>query len=221
MKPLHYDDGVAGSTSALQTPVTGGAHDRWCPEGEARPRQRVRAAARRENWATRSERWGRLMTAAQVGDGQSYEQLLRELDAWLFRYYSRRLLHPAAEDARQEALLAIHAKRHTYAPSRSFGAWVLAIARYKWIDRIRDASRYAALSLDQEIAIEDHGGAVLSAAALDHLLGRLKPAQESVIRLVKLKGLSIAFASGATGQSTALVKINIHRGLKKLAALVS
>jgi hypothetical protein len=49
----------------------------------------------------------------------------------------------------------------------------------------------------------------------------LKPAQESVIRLVKLKGLSIAGASGATGQSTALVKINIHRGLKKLAASVS
>jgi RNA polymerase sigma factor (sigma-70 family) len=125
------------------------------------------------------------------------------------------------EDARQDALLAIHAKRHTYAPSRSFGAWVTAIARHKWIDRIRDASRYSALSLDQEIPIEDHGGAAISAAALDHLLGRLKPAQESVIRLVKLKGLSIACASSATGQSASLVKINIHRGLKKLAALVS
>ena len=161
------------------------------------------------------------MVAAQAGDGQAYEQLLRELDAWLCRYYARRLPHAAAEDARQEVLLAIHTKRHTYAPSRSFGAWVLAIARYKWIDRIRDASRYSALSLDQEISTEDHGGAAISAATLDRLLGRLKPAQESVIRLVKLKGLSIARASGTTGQSTALVKINIHRGLKKLAALAS
>ena len=161
------------------------------------------------------------MTAAQAGDDRSYEQLLRELDAWLRRYYARRLPHPAAEDARQETLLAIHAKRHTYAPSRSFGAWVLAIARYKWIDRVREASRYAAQALDQEIPVEDHGGAALSAAALDHLLGRLKPAQESVIRLVKLRGLSITLASGATGQSAALVKVNIHRGLKKLAALVS
>jgi RNA polymerase sigma-70 factor (ECF subfamily) len=161
------------------------------------------------------------MTAAQAGDSRSYEQLLRELDAWLRRYYARRLPHPAGDDARQEALLAIHAKRHTYAPSRSFGAWVLAIARYKWIDRIRDSSRYSAVPLDQDIPIEDHGGAALSAAALDQLLGRLKPAQESVIRLVKLKGLSVAGASGATGQSMALVKINIHRGLKKLATLVS
>jgi RNA polymerase sigma factor (sigma-70 family) len=186
---------------------------RWPPK--------ARTALRSENWDRRSERWGCLMAAAQAGDGQAYEQLLRELDEWLRRYYARRLPSPAADDARQDALLAIHAKRHTYAPSRAFGAWVTAIARYKWIDRLRDASRFAALPLDHEIPIEDHGGAAISAAAVDGLLGRLKPAQASVIRLVKLKGLSIARASGATGQSAALVKINIHRGLKKLAALVS
>src|SRR5215470_14535426 len=182
-----------------------------------RPRHTVRS----ENWQMRSERWGCLMAAAQAGDGRAYEQLLRELDAWLRRFYARRLPGPAAEDARQEALLAIHAKRHTYEPSRAFGAWVTAIARYKWIDRVRDASRFAAQSLNDEIPVEDHGGPAISAAAVEHLLGRLKPAQARVIRLVKLKGLSIARASGATGQSVALVKVNIHRGLKKLAALVA
>jgi hypothetical protein len=51
---------------------------------------------------------------------------------------------------------------------------------------------------------------------------RLKPAQASVIRLMKLQGGSIEGASGATGQSVALVKVNIYRGLlKKLAALVA
>ena len=192
-----------------------------CSEERALPRRTARLMVQGESWTKRSQRWGRLMMEARSGDSQAYEQLLRELDAWLCRYYARRLPHPAAEDARQDTLLAIHAKRHTYEPSRSFGAWVIGIARYKWIDRIRDASRYSALSLDEDIAVEDHEGAAISAAALDHLLGRLKPAQESVIRLVKLKGLSIAGASGATGQSAALVKVNIHRGLKKLAALVS
>jgi RNA polymerase sigma-70 factor (ECF subfamily) len=42
-----------------------------------------------------------------------------------------------------------------------------------------------------------------------------------VIRLVKLQGFSIEGASGATGQSMALVKVNIHRGLKKLSSLVA
>jgi RNA polymerase sigma factor (sigma-70 family) len=180
---------------------------------------RPRTMVQSENWDRRSERWGHLMVAAQAGESRVYEQLLRELSVWLRRYYARRLPIPAAEDAMQEALLAIHAKRHTYAPSRPFGAWVMAIARYKWIDRIRDASRFAALSLDDEIPTEDHEEATISAAALDNLLRRLKPAQANVIRLVKLRGLSIARASGATGQSVALVKINIHRGLKKLTAL--
>jgi RNA polymerase sigma factor (sigma-70 family) len=187
----------------------------------ARPLPRAKTTLRSRDWDRRSERWGCLMAAAQSGESQAYEQLLREIDVWLGHYYARRLPHASAEDARQDALLAIHARRHTYAPSRAFGPWVAAIARYKWIDRVRDASRFAALPLDDEIAVEDHGEAALSAAAVDGLLGRLKPAQASVIRLVKLKGLSIARASGATGQSAALVKINIHRGLKKLAALVS
>lgn len=204
---------VVPPTSASPRPVGG----RSRPEHGTRPWHK----ARWENWNECSRRWGHLMTEAQGGDRQAYEQLLRELDVWLRRYYARRLPHPAADDARQDALLAIHAKRSTYTPSRPFGAWVMAIAHYKWIDRIRDASRYAALSLDEEIPIGDHERAAISAAALDHLLGRLKPAQESVIRLVKLKGLSIARASGATGQSASLVKINIHRGLKKLAAFVS
>jgi RNA polymerase sigma-70 factor (ECF subfamily) len=161
------------------------------------------------------------MVAGRAGDRAAYEQLLRELDMWLRAYYVRRLPYPAAEDARQEALLAIHAKRHTFLPSKPFGAWIVAIARYKWVDRVRDISRYSALSPDDEISIEDHERASISVAALDQLLGRLKPAQESAIRLVKIDGLSIERASGATGQSAALVKINIHRGLKKLAALVS
>lgn len=186
-----------------------------------RARQPAGTGIQMQNWDRRSERWGRLMVAAQAGERHAYERLLRELDAWLRRYYARRLPHPAAEDATQETLLAIHAKRHTYAPSRSFGAWVMAIARHKWIDRLREASRFRSVSLDDEVPVEDRGEAAISAAVLDNLLGQLKPAQASVIRLVKLRGLSMARASDATGQSVALVKINIHRGLKKMAALVS
>ena len=176
---------------------------------------------RRNDWGSCSERSGQLMVAARAGDSRAYERLLREVDDWLRRYYARRLPHPAAEDARQETLLAIHAKRHTYAPSWPFGAWLTAIARYKWIDGIREASRHAALSLDEDVMIEDHEDAAASAVSLDRLLCRLKPAQRTAIRLVKLKGLSIERASAATGQSAALVKVNIHRGLKRLAMLVS
>jgi RNA polymerase sigma factor (sigma-70 family) len=161
------------------------------------------------------------MAAAQGGRSRAYEQLLRELDVWLRHYYAQRLPRPAAEDAKQDALLAIHAKRHTYESSRPFGPWVAAIARHKWIDHLREASRFATLPLHDEMSIEDRGEAAISAVTVDDLLRRLKPAQARVIRLVKLQGASIEAASGATGQSASLVKVNIHRGLKKLAALAA
>ena len=129
------------------------------------------------------------MAAAQSGESRALDQLLRELDVWLRRYYARRLPGPAAEDARQDALLAVHAKRHAYAQSKPFGPWVAAIARYKWIDQVRDASRFAALPLHDEIPIEDRGEAAISVVAVDDLLRRLKPAQARVIRLVKLEGM--------------------------------
>jgi RNA polymerase sigma factor (sigma-70 family) len=180
----------------------------------------ARAVSRSENWRRRSEVWGGLMVAAQRGQSQPYEKLLRELDAWLRRYYARRLPPAVAEDATQDALLAIHANRDTYLPSRPFGPWVAAIARYKWIDHLRDANRFAALPLDDETAIESRD-AEMDTIEVGDLLRRLKPAQARAIILVKLKGISVEDASIATGQSSALVKINIHRGLKSLAALAT
>jgi RNA polymerase sigma-70 factor (ECF subfamily) len=37
---------------------------------------------------------------------------------------------------------------------------------------------------------------------------------------VKLEGYSVEEASRATGQSVSLIKVNIHRGLKRLANIV-
>ena len=48
----------------------------------------------------------------------------------------------------------------------------------------------------------------------------LPPAQARVIELVKIEGRSVAEAAVRSGQSEPLVKVNIHRGLKKLSALI-
>jgi DNA-directed RNA polymerase specialized sigma24 family protein len=161
------------------------------------------------------------MAAAQGGGSQAYARLIHELDVWLRRYYARRLPHPGVEDAKQEALLAIHAMRHAYHPARPFGAWVAAIARYKWIDGARDASRHAPQSSDGVMSIETGWNSVISAIAVDELLRRSTPAPASAIRLVKLEGESIEGAARTCGQSVSLVKVNIHRGLKRLASLIT
>lgn len=167
-----------------------------------------------------SERdWGVSMIAAQAGDAVVYRQLLGEVAAWLRRYYMRRLPPSVVDDAVQDTLMALHEKRHTYDPTKPFAPWLAAIARYKWIDRLRAMKTSAAEELPDDLSVRDHGDAVVSARSLEVLLGHLKPAQAEAIRLVKLHGLSIEEASVRTGQSISLVKINIHRGLGRLSAL--
>jgi len=164
--------------------------------------------------------WGALMAAAQAGNGGAYRRLLAELDGWLTRYYARRLPSGVTQDAAQEALIAIHSKRHTYDPARPFKPWLVAIARYKWIDRLRAMARQLETELTDTLAVGDHEQGVVGAIVLAELLASLKPAQRDAVRLVKLEGLSIAEAAARTGQSESLVKVNIHRGLAKLARIV-
>lgn len=164
-----------------------------------------------------AQAWGSLMAAAQSGHGGAYRRLLDEIRPWLLRYYTRRLPPASVDDAVQDAMIAVHSKRHTYDPERAFGPWLAAIARYKWIDRLRAMKRTAADALPDDLAVGDHESAVTSGTVLAALLGTLKPAQAAAIRLVKLDGLSIEEAAQRTGQSPSLVKVNIHRGLARLS----
>ncbi len=167
------------------------------------------------------DRWDKLMIAAQSGNGGAYNRLLTEVAAWLQRYYARRLPASHVDDVVQEALVAIHLKRHTYEPERPFRAWMTGIARYKWIDRLRSTSRDRFDPMDGiEVPVEDHASAVSGRMDVEKLLTQLKPAQAEVIRLVKVEGYSTQEASDATGQSIALVKVNIHRGIARLASAI-
>ena len=164
--------------------------------------------------------WGILMSAGLSGQERAYHELLTSLTAWLHRYFTRRLPPASVDDAVQETLIALHTKRHTYEPKRPFGPWLVAIARYKWVDRLRRMRREAAAS-EQDGTVPSHETAVNSAIVLGRLLATLKPSQAEAIRLIKVQGLTVEEASALTGQSPSLVKVNIHRGLHRLARLAS
>lgn len=166
--------------------------------------------------SVQDDAWGRMMAAAQQGDRAAYRRLLEEVAVWLKRYYARRLPPALLDDAVQDALLAIHEKRHTYDPAKPLGPWLAAIARYKWIDRLRSLKTRATEPLPDALAVEGHEDLVVHTTSLNRLLGELRPAQSQVIRLVKLQGMSVEEAAGMTGQSVSLVKVNIHRGLRRL-----
>lgn len=162
--------------------------------------------------------WSALMGAAQDGDERAYRRLLAELIPWLYRFFARRLPTASVEDAVQETLVAIHARRDSFRREQPFRPWLVTIARYKWVDRLRAMRHDLPVEAAEAVPQPSHGEAVTAALSVQRLLAQIKPAQAEVIRLVKLDGLSIVEASERTGQSQALVKVNIHRGLRHLQA---
>ncbi|HVU28809.1 MAG TPA: sigma-70 family RNA polymerase sigma factor [Sphingomicrobium sp.] len=162
------------------------------------------------------DRWNAMMAAAQGGDDRAYGRLMGEVSQWLSRYFHKRLPPAAAEDATQEALLAIHVHKQEYDTSDPMRPWLKTIARFKWIDQLRGHLRSPDSLDDMDIPVEDHGAKTRASILLERLLAETKPAQAQVIRLVKLRGASVEEASRISGQSPSLVKVNIHRGLKRI-----
>jgi len=83
-----------------------------------------------------------LMLGSLDGDAASHRALLERLSRRLRAYFKGKLAISGrgaaeAEDLVQEAVLAIHLKRHTYDPKEPLTPWVHAIARYKLIDFLR------------------------------------------------------------------------------------
>jgi RNA polymerase sigma factor (sigma-70 family) len=163
----------------------------------------------------------RLMRLSQAGDKQAYAVLLEQSGAWLARYFRQKIAFDAVDDLVQDTLISLHRKRASYDPSRPFLPWLAAIARYRWVDRLRQTYRHEADELgDYDASEESHEEVVGARISIDRLLDLIPTSQAECIRIVKIEGHSISEACEQTGQSESLVKVNIHRGLKKLAALI-
>lgn len=164
--------------------------------------------------------WEGAMAAALAGDAGRYRELLNESARWLRRFYARKLPADMIDDVVQETIMAVHTKRATFTPGRPYLPWLATIARYKWVDSIRSSKRQQADELI-DFAIESHESDVLCGVSIRALLGRLRAAQAEAIRLVKLEGRSIKEAADLSGQSESLVKVNIHRGILAMRAMLA
>lgn len=167
-----------------------------------------------------------LWLAAQCGNEKAYRQALDLMARRLRGFYSKRLqgLPDEVEDLVQETLLALHVQRGTYDPSLPVSSWMFAIGRHKLVDLWRRRGRRERLndSLDdvdeselpqvhEELAVQKD---------LHTLMQQLPDAQQQAILLTKIEGLSMEEASQRSGVSVSALKVQVHRGLKKLAELV-
>ncbi|MEW5727318.1 MAG: sigma-70 family RNA polymerase sigma factor [Pseudomonadota bacterium] len=167
------------------------------------------------------------MAAAQDGDAAAYGRLLSELLPVVRRMVGRRW--PRAEDSEdvvQDVLLTLHSVRHTYDPHRPFLPWLTAIVAHRVADALRRHGRQGG----RERALDDVPETFLSveantesadAPALRAAVASLPEGQRRAVELVKLKEMSLAEASAASGMTPGALKVAVHRALKSLKAILA
>lgn len=164
-----------------------------------------------------------LMVASLAGNANAHRVLLNQLALRLRTFYARRLGRASAdaEDLVQETLLAVHTRRATYDQTSPVTGWVYAIARYKWVDYLRRNKVRDAIALDdcEEMFVDDGSEQVAASHDVTQLLASLSERQREAIQLTRIEGLSTEEAAQRSGQSESLIKVSVHRGLKRLMAL--
>lgn len=163
------------------------------------------------------------MRAALAGNASAYTTLFEELSRALRAQVSNALRRAGRgngdiEDVVQEALLAVHLKRHTWDAARPFAPWVKAVAHYKLIDTLRRKR--------VEISIDDLGDTIADAPsnASDHgdaekLVSRLNPRQQAIVRAISIDGRAPAEVAATLEMSEGALRVALHRALKQLAGM--
>ena len=132
------------------------------------------------------------------------------------------------DDLVQEILLSLHVARATYNPDRPFLPWLLAIARNRLADGARRHEHRRAHEVtvdDLDVTFPSERQNFLTAVyrdpqALKHAIGALPDGQRTAIELLKLQGLSLTEAAGATGTSTGALKVATHRAMSALRKML-
>lgn len=166
------------------------------------------------------------MAAAQAGDRRAYERVLASALS-LIRSVARRQGVPvdAVDDVVQETLMTVHRVRHTYDPTRSFDAWLAAIASRRAIDALRSQGRRGRREVHDEFALDQYaahddasaeGEREQQARRLRDAISKLPPGQREAVEQLGLKELTLAEAANLTGRNTGALKVNLHRALKAL-----
>jgi RNA polymerase sigma-70 factor (ECF subfamily) len=171
----------------------------------------------------REAEWADWMRAANAGDAAAYQRLLKALAPTL-RSIARRGLARAgrsdaeAEDVVQEALLAIHLKRHTWDADRPIGPWLQAIVRNKLVDNLRRrGDGDVPIEGLEEILPAEEAKPALEARDVEPYLARLSPRQRDVVRAILRDDASIRETAERLKMSEGAVRVALHRGLAALA----
>lgn len=169
-----------------------------------------------------------LLKRVANGDSGAVKEVMDQFGGLVWSLARRSCYNPAdAEDATQEIFLDIWKSASRYDESKgSETLFVAMIARRRLIDRIRRQGREPRMEdvdapgFELASSNSDEGETASEAALAAKAVVQLKPAQQRVLELGLLQGLSHSEIADVTGMPLGTVKTQMRRGLIKVRELM-
>jgi RNA polymerase sigma-70 factor (ECF subfamily) len=167
------------------------------------------------------------LAAAHRGDDAAFTVLFRLGQPAVLRYLSV-VSRDRAEDLAAETWLQVVRGLDTFSGAEpgAFRAWILSIARHRWLDDCRARGRRPQVSAYEppDRPAEDDVAAavdeiVTTESALD-LIAQLPPDQAEVIALRFIADLDVASTAALVGKAPGAVRVLTHRGLRRLETIL-
>lgn len=154
-----------------------------------------------------------LVRAVLDGDRESFSTLYGQFSPLVHGILLARVPRPEVEDLVQDIFLHAYRKLHTLRDAAAFGPWIAMITRNRAMDFHRRSREM--VELNEEQASDDRGRRARAEEILDVIRSLPEAYRETlVLRLVEgMTGPEIALRTGLTAAS---VRVNLHRGMKKL-----
>jgi RNA polymerase sigma-70 factor, ECF subfamily len=170
-----------------------------------------------------------VLAAAQAGDEGAFSVLWRDANPALLRYL--RVVTPEhSEDVAAETWVQVLRGLRTFTGDESaWRAWLFTTARRRLLDQVRHRNRHPSEPLDDINALEAPHAPGAEQVAMDNLategaialVSQLPEQQAEVIMLRVVAGLETDVVAQMLGRSPGAVRVAAHRGLKRLATLLS
>lgn len=170
------------------------------------------------------------LAAARAGDEAAFARIWRRTQPVLLRFL--RVRDPGlADDVAAEAwVVAVDRLGDFEGDEAGFRAWMTTIARRRLVDHHRRTTRRPERLTDSDVELEhaaptaadtaDVADARASTERALRLIAQLPPDVAEMVALRVVVGLDVAQVAQIVGRKPGTVRVAVHRGLRKLAAVL-
>jgi RNA polymerase sigma-70 factor (ECF subfamily) len=172
-----------------------------------------------------------VLAGARAGDDAAFAELWRDHNPGLLRFLSGLSSEDEARDVASTVWLEVVRKLHTFdGDAAGFRAWIFTIARSRLIDLRRSRNRrISTVDADFELRERSDDSSDPSRIMDDKvstrdaiaLISKLPEKQAEVVLLRVVADLDVDTVASMLGKSAGVVRVLSHRGLKRLAELVT